>query len=345
MDSSVTPDRASRGGEPPRIPPLATDSVRPLLSVMIPSYRPSALLLETLRSILVQDPGPEVMQIEIVDDASPGAEYAPETWTERLAGLAPPGRIGVYRGPSTAGLAGNWNRCIERARGEYVHLLHQDDRVHPGFYGRLGAALGAHPEALMAFCRCDFIDGEGRPLGATRRRAWRAGIMRNWLARISEATRLQCPGALVPRRTYERLGGYRGDLRYALDWEMWVRIAAAGPVWYEPRILATYRKHRGNETTRLEEGDLTDADTLRGIGIFAEHLPPERRRALLGGSYREFVRLRLRHSARDADRLSSPRLRAQLELARRLMDEHPAAASWSNRLRLWRLERRAAAIR
>jgi len=326
-------------GEPPAIAALEPGIVRPLISVMIPTYRPSALLLETLQSVLAQDPGPQAMQIEVVDDASPGAEFELAALIERINAVAPVGRVNVHRAAANAGLAGNWNRCIERARGEFVHLLHQDDRVRPGFYRDLGAALAARPDLLMAFCRCEFIDAAGASLGATRRRAWRAGVMRGWLARISEATRVQCPAVLVRRRTYERLGGYRTDLRYALDWEMWVRIAAAGPVWYEPRILATYRKHRGNETTRLEENDLTDADMLAGIRIFARHLPEARRSTLLGRTYREFVRLRLRHTARAAARLTPTRRAAQLALARRVMSEFPAAASWRNRWRLWRLER------
>ncbi len=328
--------------EPPAIPARRAGGTRPLLSVMIPTYRPSEHLLETVRSVLQQDPGSPGMQIEIIDDASPGGEFNLEA---ALARIAPPGRVAVHRAPFNAGLAGNWNRCIERAQGDFVHILHQDDRVRPGFYERLAAGLERTPEALMAFCRCDFIDAAGRPLGATRRRAWRAGVMRNWLARISEAIRVQCPAVLVRRSAYERLGGYRTDLRYAMDWEMWVRIAAAGQVWYEPRILASYRKHRGNETARLEANDVTDGDTLAGITLFAAHLPPDRRARLLGRTYREFVRLRLRHSARDALRGDAARLEAQLGLARRLMREHPAAATWRNRWRLFRLEQRLARSR
>ena len=44
-------------------------------------------------------------------------------------------RVAVHqKSLRTNGLAGIWNRCIERARGEWVHILHQDDIVLPGFY-------------------------------------------------------------------------------------------------------------------------------------------------------------------------------------------------------------------
>jgi hypothetical protein len=38
---------------------------------------------------------------------------------------------------------------------------------------------------------------------------------------IAQRQRVQCPAAVVARSTYESVGGYRTDLRLALDWEMW----------------------------------------------------------------------------------------------------------------------------
>jgi Glycosyl transferase family 2 len=43
---------------------------RPLWSVMIPTFHCARFLHQTLESVLSQDPGPDVMQIEIVDDCS-----------------------------------------------------------------------------------------------------------------------------------------------------------------------------------------------------------------------------------------------------------------------------------
>ena len=52
----------------PEIPPLPDGESRPRWSVMIPTYNCAALLRQTLESVLAQDPGPEVMQIEVIDD-------------------------------------------------------------------------------------------------------------------------------------------------------------------------------------------------------------------------------------------------------------------------------------
>jgi glycosyltransferase involved in cell wall biosynthesis len=97
---------------------------RSFWSVMIPTYNARAdYLEETLNSILQQDPGPDQMQIEVIDDDSPNG--APTEFIRKLAGK----RVTVHCEPRNLELAGIWNRCIERAWGEWVHILHQDDLV------------------------------------------------------------------------------------------------------------------------------------------------------------------------------------------------------------------------
>ena len=51
----------------PTIPPVADGEPRPLWSVMIPIYNSASYLRETLASVLAQDPGPDLMQIAVVD--------------------------------------------------------------------------------------------------------------------------------------------------------------------------------------------------------------------------------------------------------------------------------------
>ena len=79
---------------------------------------PLPYLEETLRCVLDQDAGADQMQIEVIDDASPNG--APMEFIRKLAGE----RVTVHCEPRNLGLAGIWNRCIERARGEWVHILH-----------------------------------------------------------------------------------------------------------------------------------------------------------------------------------------------------------------------------
>ena len=55
---------------PPSIAPVPEGVHRPKWSVMIPTFNCANYLRQTLESVLAQDPGPEQMQIEVVDDCS-----------------------------------------------------------------------------------------------------------------------------------------------------------------------------------------------------------------------------------------------------------------------------------
>jgi len=237
---------------------------------MIPTYKARAdYLEETLKSVLQQDPGPGQMQIEVVDDCSP--DGAPVELVRRAAG----DRVAVHQEPANNGLAGVWNRCIERARGEWVHILHQDDVVLPGFYDHLYRGISCNPHVGMAFCRFAIVDANGhwKELGPLESST--PGVLNNWLERVATGYHLECPAVVVKRATYERLGGFNAQLTFALDLEMWVRIAANAPIYYEPQILAGFRRHGGNESAVQERTGASMQDMAKAIKIWKGYLPED----------------------------------------------------------------------
>jgi glycosyltransferase involved in cell wall biosynthesis len=241
---------------------------------MLPTFEPSGFFEQALGSVLAQDPGPSAMQVAVIDDASTGSDVG-----ARVGRLAPPGRVEFRRQPRNLGLAGNWNACVELARGRWVHILHQDDLALPGFYERLAEADAAGPEVGAAFCRFAFIDAEGRPAGLSEPERAGPGVLDDgWLDRIARGNRVQCPSVVVRREAYEALGPFRDDLVFALDWEMWVRLSARYRVWYEPTALACYRTHPGNESARLLARGAPLADLARAVAVVRSHLPARLRR-------------------------------------------------------------------
>lgn len=283
------------------IAPTSRSTERPLISVVLPVYKPDQHLVTALRSVLLQDLGPAQMQIAVVDDASPTRDLQ-----ALLGQTVSAGRIEIYRSDENRGLSGNWNECLRIARGEIVHLLHQDDLVADGFYRRMLPAFASDSSIGMAFCRHAFIDCDDRITRISHRERWLAGPLSNWLKKIAVRQRIQCASALVRREVYEQIGGYRSDLSYALDWEMWVRIAAQYRVWYEPRVLAHYRRHDNNESTRLRNDDLINRDMLRAIELIVEQLPETQRQQLSDAAYAHFAqwalkRLESTHRAEDLD--------------------------------------------
>ncbi len=258
----------------PLIPRQTGYCARPFWSVMIPTYNARAdYLEETLRRVLAQDPGPDAMQIEVLDDCSPNG--APVELVHRIAG----DRVAVQREPKNNGLAGIWNRCIERARGEWIHILHQDDFVLPGFYVALQKGTGDSRVGAL-FCRHAEINPEGHWLRISHLYRESAGLPDAWHETITVHDVIQCPAIVVRRAVYEHVGGFRPQLAYTLDWEMWQRIAAQYSFWFEPSILACYRVHPGSATSKLmlDAGDVREV--RRTIKMMMAYHPPHRRSVL-----------------------------------------------------------------
>lgn len=247
---------------------LPLSNRRPFWSVMIPIYNPGlGYLEETLRCVLGQAPDAEQMQIEVVDDGSPNG--VPFEFIRKIGG----DRIGIHSEPRNLGLAGIWNRCIERARGEWIHILHQDDLVFPGFYESLRRGIEAHPEVGAAYCRHAYCDENGNWHRLSILEMPAAGVLPRFVKPLVTAERVQCVAMAVRHSTYEQLGGFNSELKHALDWEMWIRIANKFSIFYETRILACWRNHPGATTSGQIRSGENVRDIAKAIGIWSAYLP------------------------------------------------------------------------
>jgi glycosyltransferase involved in cell wall biosynthesis len=262
--------------------PPAPGTSRPRWSVMIPTYQSSAFLEETIRSVLAQDPGPAEMQIEVVDD---GSDDDPETLVRDVG----QGRVAIFRQPRNLGHIANFQTCLARARGEIVHLLHGDDSVRPGFYQALQAGFDTDPSIGAAFCRSIYVDQAGQTVGMVPKEREVAGVLEDGLARLATEQKIMTPSIAVRRTVYERLGGFDRRLACAEDWEMWVRIAAHYPIWYEPRALAVYRMHDASNTGRHVRSAEDARYNRIAIDIFSKYLPADRAHEITGRARRLYA--------------------------------------------------------
>lgn len=251
------------------VPPVSDGAPRPLWSVVIPVFNCAGYLRETLAAVLSQDPGPDSMQIEVMDDHS---DDDPEAIVAALAH----GRVHYFRQPHNVGITKNFHTGIMRARGRLIHLLHGDDYVLPGFYSKLQAAFEQRPDLGAAFSRHLFVDGNGKHVGTSDLEQMQSGVLDNALERLALEQRIMTPSIVVKREVYERLGTFDSRLICAEDWEMWVRVAANFPVWYEVEPLAAYRLHLNSNTGRHTHSAEDVRYTRMAIDLFARYLPPER---------------------------------------------------------------------
>lgn len=250
------------------IDPVPEGKYRPLWSVMIPTYNCADYLRDTLSSVLAQDPGPEKMQIEVIDDHS--TEDDPEAVVKELG----QGRVQFYRQPANGGYIRNFETCLQRSRGRLIHLLHGDDYVREGFYSKLQDAFQNHPEIGAAYCRQIVVDEAGHWQRISVLEQRESGILNKSLERIVVRNPIQTPSIVVRREVYEELGGF--DRRITCsgeDWEMWVRIAARYPFWYETEPLAIYRTHDNSLSGRAVRTGQDIRDLRKAHQMVETYLP------------------------------------------------------------------------
>jgi glycosyltransferase involved in cell wall biosynthesis len=183
------------------------------------------------------------------------------------------GRVAFSRTPKNLGLAGCWNTCIDRARGKWVHLFHQDDLILPSFYKAMAKADASSENIGAAFCRHAWCDGEGKRDRTSELHLQESGVLPHFLETIAVNQQIQTPAVVVRKSVYKALGGYRSDLRYVLDWEMWQRIASRYAFWFEPEVLAVYRIHESAETSKLRHQALIGPDFLKMLQICSPYYP------------------------------------------------------------------------
>ena len=282
-------------GRPPVIVPVSPMDVRPLWSVMIPTYNCIVWLKQTLDSVLEQDPGPEKMQIEVVDDGSTDGDVA------ALVQSVGKGRIGFFRQEKNVGSLRNFETCLNRSKGQLIHLLHGDDLVLKGFYDEIKTLFSIFPHAGAAFTGYTFIDDKCIVTPPGPGLLHEPGIIQDFLEKIAEKQLLQAVAIVVKRDVYEHLGSFFA-VHYGEDWEMWSRIAACYPVAYSPKCLALYRGGQGH-TTSITSSSLKTGQNIRDIkkviSIIQTYLPKEKRKKLRRIAIKNFSR----HYAKASNRI------------------------------------------
>jgi glycosyltransferase involved in cell wall biosynthesis len=265
------------------MPSDTQQSVNPIISVMIPTWNPRAdYLKEAIDSVLMQDWGPKKMQIAIVDDFS--SEVDVKKLLKEWDYLH---RIEFHQNETNRGIGGNWNSCIEQSRGEYLHILHQDDLVLEGFYEELIPALYENEEVGMVINRTQYLSHNGLARTYSRMYDQISGVKKDLILDIHELD-IQCPGVIVKKKVFQETGYFREDLQYSLDRLKWTEIVSKYDVWYEPKPLNCFRINMDSQSARLMESGENTLEFINVIDEIILHVPE---------NYRPLIRKQMKKKA------------------------------------------------
>ncbi len=212
----------------------------PKVSVCIPTYNTARYLPEAIESVLRQDFTD--YELVICDDVS--TDETPEI----CQGYGDP-RIRYIRFRENAKQAGNFNRCLQEARGELVTLLHADDYFLPGFLSDRVNRLTDNPELGFVFGAVQIADADSNISSVNGRwtsdHDFRAGEL---LEPLLRGCIVSPPSLMVRKVCTTGAGLFRTDLTWGHDWEWMLRLAEKYTAYYVSQPFAVYRVHDGSGT-------------------------------------------------------------------------------------------------
>ena len=221
-------------------------------SVCLPTFNGERFVAEAIQSILAQTF--EDFELVIVDDCS-------DDRTREIVGSFADPRMVVYQNDRRLGIPGNWNRCIELARGEYVCVFHQDDLMLPENLARKVPVLDAHPTVGMVHSAVELRTEEpAPPVSDTWLEQSPEDLVsdgRTYFHKLLLRQNCICAPTVVGRRELiTRLGGFNEGLGFACDYELWMRMCLEAGVAYLNTPLVVYRWHAQNASHhfRFERG-------------------------------------------------------------------------------------------
>jgi glycosyltransferase involved in cell wall biosynthesis len=141
------------------------------------------------------------------------------------------------------GISDAMNRGIEYASGDLVAFLHADDLfASPTVLSEVVEAFSSHPKALWLTAGLQEVDAEGAPMRTLPARHFSEHrLLRNNI--------LFHPATFVRRETLKEVGGFDTALKYAMDYDLWLRLAKLSPPLTLDRIVAKFRVHSGSRST------------------------------------------------------------------------------------------------
>lgn len=201
----------------------------PVVSIILAVFNGDAYLQEAIDSLVGQSF--RDFELIVVDDGS--TDRSPEI----LRAYTDP-RLRILRNSENQGLTPSLNRGLAEARGEFIARQDADDISEPDRLARQVDFLRRRPEIVMTGSWYREIDSSGAILGNVRLPVDTLSLRWGLL--------LYCPfahSAAVWRRVpvAREVGPYDPRFQYAMDHDLWNRIAARFPVANVGDYLVRYR--------------------------------------------------------------------------------------------------------
>ena len=207
------------------------------VTIVTPSFNQAPYLEATIQSVLSQD-YPEIEYFIMDGGSTDGSLEIIRKYEDRLAG---------WVSEPDKGQTDAINKGFARATGDVLAWLNSDDTYEPGAVRQAVELMAQHPQISMIYGDCNYIDETGRVIGRFR-------------AAQTDYRRLRQGYVHIPQQAsffradlVRQVGQLDPTFYFAMDYDLWVRLAKIAPPLYVPHLWANFRLHRDAKTITADD--------------------------------------------------------------------------------------------
>jgi glycosyltransferase involved in cell wall biosynthesis len=208
-------------------------------SIITPSYNQAVFIGQTIRSVLEQ--GMEDLEYIIVDGGSAdGTIDILRSYEKHLRWISEPDK----------GLADAVNKGIGMAAGDIIGWLNSDDLYLPGTLQTVSDFFNDHPE-------CKWLCGRGRIIDSSGKERWKwitryknSRLKKFSIDKLLRENFISQPAVFFRKELFEKTGRLDLSLKYAMDYDLWLRFAKTAPPGVINLDLAKFRRHRSSKSEK-----------------------------------------------------------------------------------------------
>jgi len=207
------------------------------VTVVTPSFNQARYLEAAIRSVCLQDyPRLEYM---IVDGGSTDDSVdIIKRYESKLA---------WWVSEKDKGQTDAINKGFARAKGDILAWLNSDDTYEPGVVSAAVKYLQEHLEVGMVYGDANFINEEGRVIGKFASAQTDYRRLRQGYVHIPQQTMFFRAGL------WKQVGPLDPSFYFAMDYDLWTRIAARSEIKYVPQTWANFRLHSSGKTIASDD--------------------------------------------------------------------------------------------
>ncbi len=241
----------------------------PRVSVIIPTFNQSKLLIEAVESALAQAYRP--IEVIVVDDGST------DDTAQRIRPYAAGGQV-LYLHQVNRRQAAARNTGIAASQGDLIAFLDHDDLWAPDKLARQ-VPLFSDPEVALVYCGAEEVNLE-------RKRLWIKGVDKYRRGRIFDPLLhdhfITNSSVVIRRSVLAQTGSFREEFYGVDDIHLWLRICHDNSADFVPEILVSCRRHTAN--MKIADSGLAERRFLALVDIYErfglDHQRPQQWRRL-----------------------------------------------------------------